>query len=591
MSVVSSSQPAALSAETALSAQAALSEKTSPQPAKSAVQVAPAEQAAALQQAYLREILLSPVYQAAVETPLQAMTKLQQRLGCNVFLKREDHQPVYSFKLRGAFHKLHKVANQAKLQTQQAGSGQHVTPTQVICASAGNHAQGVALSASKLGLDATIVMPITTPEIKVNAVKALGGNVLLHGTAFDEANRHAIALSEQTGAVYIPPFDDADVIAGQGTVAKELLTQHPNLDAVFIPVGGGGLLAGMAVYIKAVLPNVRVIGVEPDDAACLDAALKAGEPVTLERVGLFADGVAVKRIGTETFKLAQLFCDEVVTVSSDEICAAIKDIFDDLRAVAEPAGALALAGLKKYAAARLNCSASGVEASAGAEHAATTAAASHVPANHLQPNYAAVLSGANLNFDTLRYVSERCELGEKKEAVFAVTIPEEKGSFRRFCQTLGGRAITEFNYRFAADHKAHIFVGIKLRHGAEELKQVTQALTQAGYEFQDLSDDELAKLHVRYMIGGMPPRLVQEQVYQFNFPEYPGALMNFLNLLGETYNITLFHYRNHGAATGDVLAGFEIADHADIAQHLDALGYPYQQVSDNSAYRTFLTVQ
>lgn len=528
-----------------------------------AVQVAPAELAAALQQQYLREILLSPVYQAAVETPLQPMKKLEQRLGCQVLLKREDHQPVYSFKLRGAFHKLHKVAARGDNK-------------QVICASAGNHAQGVALSASKLNLSATIVMPITTPEIKVNAVKALGGNVLLHGTAFDEANRHAIALSEQTGAVYIPPFDDADVIAGQGTVAKELLTQHPNLDAVFIPVGGGGLLAGMAVYIKAVLPNVRVIGVEPDDAACLAAALKAGEPVTLERVGLFADGVAVKRIGNETFKLAQLFCDEVVTVSSDEICAAIKDIFDDLRAVAEPAGALALAGLKKYAALQ------GYSEDAGNSNA-------QAQQNRPAPSYAAVLSGANLNFDTLRYVSERCELGEKKEAVFAVTIPEEKGSFRRFCQTLGGRAITEFNYRYASDDKAHIFVGIKLRHGAEELKQVTQALTDAGYDFQDLSDDELAKLHVRYMIGGMPPRLVQEQVYQFNFPEYPGALMNFLNTLGETYNITLFHYRNHGAATGDVLAGFEIADHADIAQHLDALGYPYQLVSGNNSYKTFLT--
>jgi len=505
-----------------------------------------AQEAQNLQQQYLREILLSPVYQAAVETPLQAMPKLAQRLGHHVFLKREDHQPVYSFKLRGAFHKLHKVALQ--------------NPTaKVVCASAGNHAQGVAMSANKLGLNATIVMPITTPEIKVAAVRSRGGHVMLHGTAFDEANRFAIELAETQGAVYIPPFDDADVIAGQGTVAKELLTQHNKLDAVFIPVGGGGLLAGMAVYIKAVLPNVRVIGVEPDDANCLEVAMLNGAPVTLPRVGLFADGVAVKRIGSENFKLAQLYCDDVVTVSSDEICAAIKDIFEDLRAVAEPAGALALAGLKKYAA----------------------------TADHSQ-NFAAVLSGANLNFDTLRYVSERCELGEKKEAVFAVTIPEEKGSFRRFCETLGGRAITEFNYRYASDNKAHIFVGIKLRNGAEELKQVTQALLDAGYDFQDLSDDELAKLHVRYMIGGMPPRLVQEQVYQFNFPEYPGALMNFLNTLGEKWNITLFHYRNHGAATGDVLAGFEIADPAEIEGHLEALGYPYQLVSGNRAYKTFL---
>lgn len=501
----------------------------------------------ALMQQYLREILLSPVYQAAIETPLQAMPKLSQRIGQHVLLKREDMQPVYSFKLRGAFHKLHKVR-----ELNPGGN--------VVCASAGNHAQGVALSASKLGLHATIVMPITTPEIKVAAVKALGGKVLLHGTAFDEANKFAIELSQTQGATYIPPFDDADVIAGQGTVAKELLSQHNKLDAVFIPVGGGGLLAGMAVYIKAVMPGVKVIGVEPDDAACLKAAMDAGEPVTLDRVGLFADGVAVKRIGTENFKLAHLYCDDVITVSSDEICAAIKDIFDDLRAVAEPAGALALAGLKKYAA----------------------------TATQTQ-NLSAVLSGANLNFDTLRYVSERCELGEKKEAVFAVTIPEEKGSFRRFCQTLGGRAITEFNYRYASDNKAHIFVGIKLRHGAEELQQVNQALSAAGYDYQDLSDDELAKLHVRHMVGGMPPRLVQEQVYQFNFPEYPGALMNFLNTLGEKWNITLFHYRNHGAATGDVLAGFEIADHEEIAEHLDTLGYEYRLVTSNGAYKVFLT--
>ena len=505
-----------------------------------------------LMQQYLREILLSPVYQAAVETPLDAMAKLSQRLGHNVLLKREDKQPVYSFKLRGAFHKLHKVQQQNP-------------DARVVCASAGNHAQGVALSASKLGLNATIVMPITTPEIKVAAVKALGGNVVLHGTAFDEANSYAINLANTEGAVYIPPFDDSDVIAGQGTVAKELLSQHNQLNAVFIPVGGGGLMAGMAVYIKAIQPNVKVIGVEPEDAACLKAALDAGAPVTLERVGLFADGVAVKRIGTENFNLARRFCDEVVTVSSDEICAAIKDIFDDLRAVAEPAGALALAGLKQYSQQLKNSTLAKPQ------------------------QFAAVLSGANLNFDTLRYVSERCELGEKKEAVFAVTIPEEKGSFRRFCQTLGGRAITEFNYRYASDNKAHIFVGIKLRHGQQELNTVKELLSNAGYDYQDLSDDELAKLHVRHMVGGMPPRQLQEQVYQFNFPEYPGALMNFLNTLGEHCNITLFHYRNHGAATGDVLAGFEAASHNDIAAYLDKLGYQYQQVSSNRSYLTFLT--
>jgi threonine dehydratase len=519
-----------------------------------------------LMQQYLREILLSPIYQAAVETPLDEMVKLSQRLGHKVLLKREDKQPVFSFKLRGAFHKLHKVQQQSPASA-------------VVCASAGNHAQGVALSASKLGLKATIVMPITTPEIKVAAVKALGGNVVLQGTAFDEANRYAINLADSEGAIYIPPFDDADVIAGQGTVAKELLSQHNQLDTVFIPVGGGGLLAGMAVYIKAIQPNVRVIGVEPEDAASLQAALKVGHPVTLDRVGLFADGVAVKRIGSETFNLARRFCDQVISVSSDEICAAIKDIFDDLRAVAEPAGALALAGLKKYS------------QQLQQEHKQQPAqlGLNAVVQRPATQQLAAVLSGANLNFDTLRYVSERCELGEKKEAVFAVTIPEQKGSFKRFCQALGGRAITEFNYRYSSDDKAHIFVGIKLRDGQAELETVKQLLTDAGYDYQDLSDDELAKQHVRYMVGGIPPRQLQEQVYQFNFPEYPGALLNFLTTLGEDCNITLFHYRNHGAATGDVLAGFEVASHDDIKQYLQALGYQYQLVSSNRSYQAFLT--
>ena len=508
----------------------------------------------AIMQAYLREILLSPVYQAAVETPTDSMAKLSQRLGVNVWLKREDKQPVYSFKLRGAFHKLHKI--------QQQNAQAHV-----VCASAGNHAQGVALSAQKLGLPATIVMPVTTPEIKINAVRNFAAEVILYGTAFDDANAHAQQLSQSQGAIYIPPFDDKDVIAGQGTVAKELLSQHSQLDAVFIPVGGGGLLAGMAVYIKNILPGVKVIAVEPEDAACLRAALQHGQPVTLQQVGLFADGVAVKRIGDETFNLAQRFCDQVITVSSDEICAAIKDIFDDLRAVAEPAGALALAGLKKYS------------------------QQLHSAANDQKREFAAVLSGANLNFDRLRYVSERCELGEQREAVLAVTIPEGKGSFRRFCETIGGRVITEFNYRYASDQQAHIFVGIKLSQASEELNLIKTALNAAGYAFIDLSNDELAKLHVRHMVGGMPPRPVKEQLYQFTFPEYPSALMNFLNLLGEECNITLFHYRNHGAATGDVLAAFEIDSHEQIASHLDSLGYDYQCVSDNSSYRAFLTPQ
>lgn len=508
----------------------------------------------AIMQAYLREILLSPVYQAAVETPTDKMSRLSLRLGVNVWLKREDKQPVYSFKIRGAFHKLHKI------QQQNAQA-------RVVCASAGNHAQGVALSARKLGLHATIVMPVTTPEIKINAVRSFAAEVILYGTEFDEANAHAQQLTRSQGAIYIPPFDDKDVIAGQGTVAKELLSQHSQLDAVFIPVGGGGLLAGMAVYIKNILPGIKVIAVEPEDAACLKAAFEQGQPTTLQRVGFFADGTAVKRIGDETYNLARRFCDQVITVNSDEICAAIKDIFDDLRAVAEPSGALALAGLKKYSQ-QLRVTQSGKS-----------------------PEFAAVLSGANLNFDRLRYVSERCELGEQREAVLAVTIPEGKGSFRHFCRTIGGRVITEFNYRYANNTQAHIFVGIKLNQAKEELNLIKTALHSAGYPFIDLSNDELAKLHVRHMVGGMPPRPLQEQLYQFTFPEYPSALMNFLNELGEECNITLFHYRNHGAATGDVLAGFEIASHQQIASHLDTLGYHYQCVSDNSSYRAFLTPQ
>ncbi len=499
-----------------------------------------------LQRNYLRDIILSPVYDVAVETPLAELPRLGERLGRTVMLKREDLQDVRSFKIRGAYHKMHKFRALA-------------AETGVICASAGNHAQGVALSARQLGLKATVVMPITTPEIKIVAVRALGATIILHGINFDDADLYARELSKNGGALYIPPFDDPDIIAGQGTVAMELLSQRPDLEAVFIPVGGGGLLAGMAVYLKSVSPGIRVIGVEPEDSACMKAALEADFPVTLDRAGIFADGVSVRRAGTECFKLARLFCDEIITVGSDEICAAIKDVFEDLRAIAEPAGALALAGLKRYS-----------------------------RASHGTGPSAAVLSGANINFDTLRYVSERCELGEGREAVFAVAIPERKGSFRHLCAVLGNRAITEFNYRCSRKDRAVIYIGISLKRGVDELHEVERLLGAEGYEFRNLSDDELAKLHVRHMIGGPACGTLAEEAYQFRFPEHPGALMKFLQALGDKVNITLFHYRNHGAAVGDVLAAFEREEGSGIAGYLDGLGYEYRLVSENSAFRAFL---
>ena len=503
---------------------------------------------AEVMQYYLREILLSPVYQAAVETPLDEMHKLSARLGQQVLLKREDKQPVYSFKLRGAFHKLHKV------QQQQPDA-------KVICASAGNHAQGVALSAAKLGLDATIVMPITTPEIKVAAVRALGGKVVLHGTAFDEANSFAMQKAQTEGAIYIPPFDDADVIAGQGTVAKELLSQHNRLDAVFIPVGGGGLMAGMAVYIKAIQPHVKVIGVEPEDAACLAAAMKAGKRVKLDHVGLFADGVAVSQIGAETFKVLKHHIDEVITASTDEMCAAIKDIFDDTRSIAEPAGALALAGLKKYVA-REKCEGR---------------------------TLVAIDSGANMNFDRLRHISERTELGEKREGILAVTLPEKPGAFKAFCQTLGKRNITEFNYRYADAREAHVFVGVQLRNGDVERAELTGLLEKKGYPVLDMSDNEMAKLHIRHLVGGHAG-VEDERLFRFEFPERPGALMNFLTRIEAKWNISLFHYRNHGDAFGRVLVGLQLGGRQvkELQESLKAVGYPFQDETDNPAYRLFL---
>lgn len=504
---------------------------------------------------YLKKILLAPVYDVAVNSELTMMSRLSGELGNEIFLKREDQQPVKSFKLRGAYNRLCALTD----AEQQAG---------VIAASAGNHAQGLAYGAHMKGIKATIVMPETTPDIKIDAVRRFGGkdvNVVLHGTSFDQASSHAKALCEAHGYTFVPPFDDPDVIAGQGTVARELLEQNPHLDIVFIAVGGGGLAAGIAVYLKQLKPSIRIVAVESEESACFAAAKEAGEPVPLTSVGIFADGVAVKVMGNETFRLCNKLVDEIITVSNDEICGAIKDIFDDTRVIAEPAGALSVAGIRKY-----------------------------VKAHNVQDKkLGGILCGANINFHTLRYVSERCELGEQKEAVFAVKIPERQGAFKRFCETLGGKAITEFNYRFANESEAHIFVGVKLKGGQQEFAALSQQLQQEGYDCFNLSDNELAKLHVRHMVGGRPPTILNEEVFSFEFPEHPGALLNFLNTLGERWNITLFHYRNHGAAEGLVLAGFDIPPDSrdDFNRHLAELGYQYQDVSDNPAYQFFLSHQ
>lgn len=498
---------------------------------------------------YLRLTLCSAVYDVAEVTPLEEMEKISQRLNNRVFVKREDRQIVHSFKIRGA------QAMIASLTDEQKKRG-------VIAASAGNHAQGVALSATKLGINSLIVMPMTTPDIKVEAVKGFGGEVLLYGANFDEAKNKAIALAKEQNRTFIPPFDDPLVIAGQGSIAMELLQQNAKLDRIFIPVGGGGLAAGIAVLIKQILPSVKVIAVEPEDSACLKAALEAGHPVDLNRVGLFAEGVAVKRIGDETFRLCRQYIDDIVIVDSDEICAAVKDLFDDVRAIAEPSGALALAGLKKYV----------------------------VQHNIRNENLAHILSGANLNFHTLRYVSERCELGEKKEALFAVTIPEQKGSFLKFCQLLGGRSVTEFNYRFHDDKSACIFVGVRIANGNREKEEIIRELTAGGYEVFDLSDDEMAKLHVRYMIGGKPCKSLKEQVYSFEFPESTGALLKFLQTLGTNWNISMFHYRSHGTDYGRVLAAFEIdANNQAFETHLAELNYDYRNETNNPSLKCFLT--
>ncbi|MFT6220893.1 MAG: threonine dehydratase [Candidatus Endobugula sp.] len=497
-------------------------------------------------EAYVKAIKKANMEPLAKVTDVSCVASVGAKYDCTMWLKREDQQPVYSFKLRGAFNKLQTLPKQS----------------QVVTASAGNHAQGLAYSATHLGHSARIVMPCTTPQIKIDAVKGFGGEVIIHGNNFDEANTYAVDLAEKEGAVFVPPFDDEQVIIGQGTVARELLEQLPHLDVVFIPVGGGGLMAGMSVYIKTINPKIKVIAVEAEDSACFAAAMEAKEPVDLDYVGSFADGVAVKRIGKETFRVASPHCDGVVTVSSDAICAAMQDIFVSMRAISEPSGALSLAGMKKW------CETN----------------------NAKGLNLAGVLSGANLNFNTLRYVAERTALGQKNEALLAVTLPEKTGSFKAFCKALSGRPITEFNYRYAHGKIAEIFVGVGLRNGDEELEQLKTHLEKCGYSFNDISDNELAKLHIRYMVGGKPGTILSERLFRFEFPESPGALLRFLETLGAKWNISLFHYRNQGAAIGNVLAGIEVPeeDSEEFAEHLEQLNYQFIEETDNQSYQRFL---
>jgi threonine dehydratase len=499
---------------------------------------------------YVRKILDARVYDVAVQTPLEPMARLSRRLGARVLQKREDLQPVFSFKIRGAYNRM------ARLTPAERAAG-------VICASAGNHAQGVALSAQRLGINATIVMPVTTPSIKIDAVRYFGATVVLHGDTFDEAHTRARALEKAEGRTFVHPYDDPEVIAGQGTIGVEILHQHPEpIEAIFVPIGGGGLAAGVASYVKFLRPETKVIGVEPADAASMSAALAAGKRVVLDRVGLFADGTAVAQVGVETFRVCRELLDGVMVADTDAMCAAVKDIFEDARVIAEPSGALALAGLKAYV----------------ATHPTRTGA------------LVAINSGANMNFDRLRHVAERAEIGEAREILLGVTIPETPGSYRAFVDVLGARTITEFNYRYADDGAAHVFVGLKLADATRDKPAVIADLTGRGYEVIDISADETAKLHVRYMVGGRAPALHDEILFRCEFPERPGALAKFLDAMGADWSITLFHYRNHGADYGRILAGMRVppADRARFTDRLRALGYPFEDETSNPAYRMFL---
>ena len=503
---------------------------------------------------YLKKILTARVYDVAVESPLEPAKNLSRRLHNKVLLKREDQQAVFSFKLRGAYNKM------AHLTAEQLQRG-------VICASAGNHAQGVALSAHKLGARAVIVMPTTTPQLKVDAVKSLGGEVVLHGESYSDAHLRAAELEKEQGLTFVHPFDDPDVIAGQGTIAMEILRQHQGpLDAVFVAIGGGGLVAGVANYIKAVRPEIKIIGVQMNDSDAMARSVAANKRITLPDVGLFSDGTAVKLVGEETFRVARELVDEFITVDTDAVCAAIKDVFVDTRSIVEPAGALAVAAIKQYVS----------EKKTRGE------------------TYAAILCGANMNFDRLRFVAERAEVGEEREALFAVTIPEERGSFRRFCELIGAlpggpRNVTEFNYRISDSAKAHVFVGLAT-HGKGESAKIAANFSRHGFEALDLTHDELAKEHIRHMVGGHSALARDERLLRFVFPERPGALMKFLSHMRPGWNITLFHYRNQGADYGRILVGLQVPETDDkpFKEFLDALGYPHVEETGNPVYRLFL---
>ncbi len=498
---------------------------------------------------YQEKIEHSRVYDVANKTPLEFQPNISARIGNRVLLKREDMQPVFSFKIRGAYNKM-------------AHLPKDVLKRGVIAASAGNHAQGVALSAQKLGCRAVIVMPTTTPAIKVDAVKNRGAEVVLFGDSYSDAYVHALELEKAEKLTFVHPYDDPDVIAGQGTIALEILDEHPQpIEAIFCCVGGGGLLAGIAAYVKAVRPEIKVIGVEAKDAEAMTESLKKGERIILDQVGLFADGAAVKQVGVHTFKLCQQYVDEMIVVDNDAICAAIKDVFEDTRSILEPAGALALAGLKEYAERE----------------------------NLHNKTLIGIASGANMNFDRLRFVAERAEIGEKREAVLAVTIPEKPGAFKNFCRLLGNRNITEFNYRYSDPKNAHIFVGIAITDPTESAKLVADLQAQ-GLSTLDLTDNEMAKLHLRHLVGGHAPQAEHEVVYRFEFPEKPGALMKFLDTMGHDWNISLFHYRNHGADFGRVLVGMQVPpeEQNEFLNFLHTLGYPYWDETNNPAYQLFL---
>ena len=502
-----------------------------------------------MKNAYKKRIDEANVYDAAIKTPLQKQVNLSNRFNNNIFLKREDLQPVFSFKVRGAYNKM------ANLSKDELARG-------VISCSAGNHAQGVALAAQKLDCKALIVMPSTTPLIKIKAVEGRGAEVVLHGHTYHDAYNHAVEIQKKESLTFIHPFDDPDVIAGQGTVAKEILADCPdNIHAIFICVGGGGLIAGIAAYIKAVRPDIKIIGVEAQDADAMTQSLKANRRVMLENVSLFAEGAAVKQVGEENFKLCQEYVDEMIVVSNDEICAAIKDVFEDTRTILETAGALAVAGIKSY-----------------------------IKKNNIKSEtLIGTASGANMNFDRLGFVAERAEIGEERETVFAVTIPENPGAFKSFCSLIGSRSITEFNYRFSSHSSAHIFVGISVRD-FQESKLLIKTLNDAGLEAIDLTHNEVAKLHLRHLVGGHAPEAENEVIYRFEFPERPGALSNFLNNMGENWNISLFHYRNHGADIGRVLVGIQVPpnEKETFQIFLSQVGYPSWDETGNPAYKLFL---